>query len=50
MNYVDVDATTSSRSLFWRNVRHVVVVGGGTLAVIGVVFWLFFFVLLGPYW
>jgi hypothetical protein len=50
MNYVDVDPTSSRRRVARRNVWHVVAVGGGSLALIGFVYWIFFAVILGPYW
>jgi hypothetical protein len=46
VNLVDVDATTSRRSLFWRNVWSVVVASVLVFGTIGAV-WLFFFVFFG---
>lgn len=50
MNFVDVDPTSTSRAVFWRNVLHVVTVVGGTLGMIAAAYWFLFAVLLGGVW
>lgn len=50
MNLVDVDMRSTRRQVVRRNIGTAVAVWVGTVALIGLVFWLFFGVLLGPYW
>ena len=50
MNYVDVDVRSTRKQVFRRNLVHFIVVWGGTLATIALVYWIFFGVLLKPYW